>query len=487
MSRTPRCLLCIIPLVLCACSRGSLPPDGRFGQAEAGVSDLQVTQESGNGGDGPGRMDGPMDAAGDTGGGGDGPGSTDQGPPDQRLPDTLAPDTGPPLIDRCAHAKTLKLVNGKLTEQGDTSPMTNEFLQLKCGGAVALAGPQAYYKVSLAGGETYEVKVKPGTFDAYLYIFSPMAACKEQAMDKDCSSKGLTGDLSALAKKGSSQSVLFKAPGSGLYYIAVDSASKAQTGSFTLTVELSCARLDDACNTGINYLGQCMTQPKTGSCSDGNPCTTSDVCVTSGSKGICKGTPKTCPGDTCNSGKCTVSGSQAKCTKVYKAGSCSDAYGSCTSGDYCSNSGGVGVCKSGTWKQDSYEANNTCGGHAFNNFTESSSWHSRTASISPPGDYDWFKVYAEEANHFPCFPGTSQSYYFKVRLYVPSGRTFQVCLRKGSCTGSQYCSIGGGTREVSFKVNGVCALDDDTWAYWYIRATDSKTTCENYSFSYQYD
>ena len=966
MRISPWLLFCLSCVIVVACAESSSIQD-KGAAKEVGMADLVPGADQSSDGIVDLASDAPADAdakASDAADGMDMPGdaqdltSPDLPIPDTLIPDTLAPDTGPPSIDRCANAKLLKLVDGKVSEQGDTSALTDEFPLMKCGGTTPFAGPQAYYYVFLSGGESYKVSVTPSGMDAYLYIFSPVAFCKEKAIEQDCSSGGSTGNVSSVIKQGNTGEIYFKVPTSGFYYVAVDSASASQAGKFTLAVELECSKFDDKCNTGINLKGTCKAQPKSGSCNDEDKCTDNDICVNSGGLGICQGTPKTCPGNQCNTGKCdkttgfcvnvplsgsvkcddndkcsendtcqagvckgspmdcspftdtcntgicnsgtgkcmkvaksgtikcddtdkctdndicsngvckgsakvcagdqcnsgtcdkssgtckqvykaggcndsnpctlndtcadvsgkgvcqgtakvcagdqcntstcdkstgnckklykagtcndgklcsvsakcvnvggegqcqgtakvcpgdqcntgtcdsgtgkckkvykaggcndglactlsdtcksmggegkcegtaktcagdqcntgyceastgkckkayraggcsdgklctlsdtcqnvggvgvcqgtaktcagdqcntgycdsgsggcrkaykaggcndgqlctlndvckmlagvgycegtsktcpldqcntgvcnpstglcifktgpcfdgnmctlndtcqggvcvpgaakscpsdqcntglcnattgncifktgscedgnlctvgdvcsygacipgtlkTCAGDQCNyglcntstggCYKAYKAGSCSDAYGSCTSGDTCASSGGVGYCKSGSWLQDGYENNNSCGGHSFGQFTESGSWYNKSARISPTTDVDWFYVRAIEDYHW-CFPGTSQSYYFRVRVYVPSGRSYQVCLRKGSCGGSITCAQGGGTLNVSYKVSGTCTLSDDTTAYWYIRAIDGKTQCQTYSFAYHYN
>jgi len=264
-------------------------------------------------------------------------------PPDQLAPDTLAPDlvppdTGTPWIDRCQQAKTLKLTAGKVTETGDTTGFSNEFSGVKCGGLTAFTGPQAYYSVYLNGGQTYEVSLSP-KFNAYYYIFSPAAFCLEKDIEKDCSSGGSTGDVSLVVKSGATQTLTFQVPKSGYYYVAVDSASAADVGSFTLSIALECSAYSNKCNTGVNVKGVCQSKPKTGSCTDENKCTLNDMCVTgSTGLGVCKGTAKVCPGNSCNTGKCDTG--SGLCVTVPKTGTCDDG-DKCTTGDTCQN----GVCK----------------------------------------------------------------------------------------------------------------------------------------------
>ena len=337
-------LLCAV--FLFACSEGELPPgkdgpvtyaDGkvdRGAQKEASPADVEVDRGGDLGKDGP-AADLP---------------APDQLAPDQQVPDLLAPDTGPTPIDKCLNAKMLTLVNGKVTETGDTAPLTDEFAKLTCGGSVALAGPQAYYMLLLSAGESYKITVAP-KFDAYYYIFSPMSVCTEASIQKDCSSQGGTGDTSSLVTKGGSKTISFKVLKTGYWYIAVDSAGAAHAGAFTLTIELDCEKFDDKCNTGINDKGVCKAKPKSGTCTDEDPCTQNDKCVNKSGLGICEGTAKVCPGNTCNTGKCDKT--NGLCVNIPKAGQCNDS-DPCTLYDQCQ----AGACKGK--KMDCSSVADTC-------------------------------------------------------------------------------------------------------------------------------
>jgi len=107
-----------------------------------------------------------------------------------------------------------------------------------------------------------------------------------------------------------------------------------QNGKCQAGTPKDCSYLSDSCNTGSCSGGQCVAQPKSGACEDGNPCTLNDVC----SGGKCTSGPsKDCSAsaDQCNNGVC-VGGN---CVKEPKAGVCSDQ-DSCTVGDACLQ----GVC-----------------------------------------------------------------------------------------------------------------------------------------------
>ena len=322
-------LLCLAMLLgLAACDKGPPPP-----------KDL-------------GQDMGPADATGETADAAPPDSVDDQAAPDLLVPDLPLPDTGPPPMDKCLNAKMLKLVNGKATESGDTSLLTDEFAKLTCGGSVVLDGPQAYYMILLTGGESYKITLSP-QFDGYFYLFSPMAVCTEASIQKDCSSQGSSGDFSPLISKGGSKSLTFKPTKTGYWYITVDSSGAANAGTFTLKVELDCDKFDDKCNDGINLKGVCKPQPKTGTCTDENPCTLNDKCVNSSGLGICQGTAKVCPGNACNTGKCDKT--SGLCVNLPKTGivNCDDS-DSCTLNDQCQ----AGVCKGKT--MDCSSVSDTC-------------------------------------------------------------------------------------------------------------------------------
>ena len=325
--------LCCVVFLMAACSEGEVAPagDGPVIVEDGKVPDkTPPTPDVGR----DSSPDAPVDLAPDMA-----PDMVADAPLPDTTPDQMLPDTAPPPVDKCLYAKMLTLVNGKVIEPGDTSTLSDEFAKLTCGGSVVLDGPQAYYMVLLTGGETYKVTLAP-QFDGYFYIFSPMASCTEASIQKDCSSQGSSGDFSPKIGKGGSKSLTFKAPKTGYWYVTVDSSGAANAGKFTLTIELDCAKFDDKCNNGINDKGVCKAQPKTGTCTDEDPCTLNDKCVSKSGLGICEGTPKVCPGNACNTGKCDKT--SGLCVNVPKAGivACDDS-DSCTLNDLCQ----AGVCK----------------------------------------------------------------------------------------------------------------------------------------------
>lgn len=101
-----------------------------------------------------------------------------------------------------------------------------------------------------------------------------------------------------------------------------------------------CSTFNDVCNAGTcNYLGVCETEPINagGSCDDGNPCTTNDVCTTVGG---CAGAPMDCSGldEVCVKGYCD--GGTCASQPINVGVACDDA-DPCTLQDVC---GSDGVC-----------------------------------------------------------------------------------------------------------------------------------------------
>ena len=138
--------------------------------------------------------------------------------------------------------------------------------------------------------------------------------------------------------------------------------------------------------------------------------------------------------------------------------------------------------------KDVYESNNNCSlAKYLGTSTMGAAWITRSATLDPASDVDWFSAKGLEKSH-TCFPGTSQKYYFKARLQVPAGRTLKVCVYKGSCSGSSACKSGAGPTqlEAQVKVSGICGLNDDTEARILVQNLGSNGGCAPYSISFYY-
>ncbi len=137
---------------------------------------------------------------------------------------------------------------------------------------------------------------------------------------------------------------------------------------------------------------------------------------------------------------------------------------------------------------DPLEPNNTClAGRSIGSTTEGTAWVKKSATLSPPGDVDWFYAAGKEASH-SCLPFTSQTYYFRFRVDVPAGRQVKACVIKDSCSGSNICKTASGPSQINvqYKVSGTCAFTDDTKAKMMVQALDTKHSCAPYSMSFNY-
>jgi hypothetical protein len=139
---------------------------------------------------------------------------------------------------------------------------------------------------------------------------------------------------------------------------------------------------------------------------------------------------------------------------------------------------------------DSHEPNQSCfAASDLGSIKEGSSWKSSKGTASPSSDVDWYKGEGQEGSH-TCLPFTSQDYYLKVRITVPTGRKLRVCLYKGSCTAAPTCqtnTTAGTQLEVKYKVSGTCAFNDDTTAYFKVEPVDGEGGCTNYTVAFNYN
>lgn len=147
--------------------------------------------------------------------------------------------------------------------------------------------------------------------------------------------------------------------------------------------------------------------------------------------------------------------------------------------------GSVKICP------DNYEPNSNCSGAVtLASVNEGKTWTSRSGTISPATDVDWYLAKGLEASHL-CVPGTSQKYTFTVRLLVPAGRMLKVCLYQDSCLGTSSCKDNMGmpgptTLELSYGVKGICTVNDDTEARIMVHGVDGKHTCDPYTLQLNY-
>jgi hypothetical protein len=161
-------------------------------------------------------------------------------------PDSAPPDLYASSTDKCTGAKSITLSSTAVTVTGTTSSAKNEFSSdIRCGEVQGLSGPQRYYRFDLVAGEAYTFTVTP-QFGGVFYVFSE---CAKNLINVDCGSEGATGLFSGAIASGESASETFVAPASGTYYLAVDSASSTEAGSFELTAVEVAAPANASCSS----------------------------------------------------------------------------------------------------------------------------------------------------------------------------------------------------------------------------------------------
>ena len=149
--------------------------------------------------------------------------------------------------DRCVGASNVTLVGGKATVTGKTDGAQNEYASaIRCGGKIPLVGPQRYFKVDLTQGKYYRFTLTP-QFKGAIYIFSE---CSQNIINSDCSSGGKGGDLAGpVTSAGQTATLTFTPDGTGTYYLGVDSATIADAGAFSLSIEELAAPTNATCKT----------------------------------------------------------------------------------------------------------------------------------------------------------------------------------------------------------------------------------------------
>jgi hypothetical protein len=150
------------------------------------------------------------------------------------LPDGFFADLRPEADDRCGGGGELSFVAGMATLFGDTSKLTSQYgSAIRCGGKVALVGPQRYVTLTLDEKRAYRFTLEP-QFEAFLTLFT---GCSEDIINSDCSSDGSTGFFLGPVEANDSATRLFFPRASGLYEVAVDSAAADRKGAFLLRIE----------------------------------------------------------------------------------------------------------------------------------------------------------------------------------------------------------------------------------------------------------
>jgi len=142
-----------------------------------------------------------------------------------------------PYNSACSKAKALSLSTGKVEVQGTTSGAQNEYgSSIACGHSYyTYSGPQVYYRVPLSAAKSYVFTLKPKFDNARFYVFGNQ--CDAGAINKDCSSKGYSGEVSGSISPGGYGIKIFSPATSGDFTVAVDSTAPKFFGGFSLTIE----------------------------------------------------------------------------------------------------------------------------------------------------------------------------------------------------------------------------------------------------------
>jgi len=159
--------------------------------------------------------------------------ATDAPLPDTGVPDAAPAPDAPPLLNSalCASPQPLNLASNPTSVTGSTAGAANQFgLSISCGGGLTFDGSQRYFRVTLKGGVTYKITVKPSGWDASIYLFWDKA-CSAATINSQCAS--YIGD-----KWGgdSAESFAIKPNYEHDFVIAVDSFDPAAAGPFKLSV-----------------------------------------------------------------------------------------------------------------------------------------------------------------------------------------------------------------------------------------------------------
>jgi len=154
-------------------------------------------------------------------------------------------DFSPATNITCAKAKPVALTGSTTTISGNTGVIKDEFPSLTCKGH-KLVGPQLYYKLSLKKGHSYLFTHSPDYWSC-LYLVPTTACSSASAIGAACSSGGATGGFISSVAQGKSGTLLFKAPSTADYVMAVDGVSAVVGGKFTTTVDHFPPAVNDTC------------------------------------------------------------------------------------------------------------------------------------------------------------------------------------------------------------------------------------------------
>ena len=171
-----------------------------------------------------------------------GPPPPDAGPPppDAALPDAPLPDAAAPAPDAaapvqnalCTSPQPINLTSGPVSVSGNTVGAANQFgLSIACGLGLSFDAAQRYYRVTLTGGVTYTIKVKPSGWDAAVYLFWDTACSGAATINSQCASY-----VSDAWGGDHAESFTIKPNYTYDFVIAVDSYNPSAAGPFALSV-----------------------------------------------------------------------------------------------------------------------------------------------------------------------------------------------------------------------------------------------------------
>ncbi len=135
--------------------------------------------------------------------------------------------------------------------------------------------------------------------------------------------------------------------------------------------------------------------------------------------------------------------------------------------------------------EDVYEPNQACAGpEDLGTHHEDSSTQILTANIYPDLDYDFFRIYFEEADH-TCVPLTSQDFYAGITLVPPQGDD---CVDMDLYVYDDSCALVGYSTNTSCTTDsleihweGTCTIDDSIHLRVEVRPKSGVVECTDYS------
>jgi len=130
----------------------------------------------------------------------------------------------PPSNDLCADAEPVALSGGTAHIEGSNLTATDQVSELACTGGQS-PGPEVFYSLALAGGDTVEIVMDSDEIGAALYLFTSCA--------------DIEGSCVAGSDSGTPERIEFQVPAGagGTYIIGADANTRG--GSFTLDVTVT--------------------------------------------------------------------------------------------------------------------------------------------------------------------------------------------------------------------------------------------------------